>query len=214
MWKTPTFAVCLSSVHLKNIFDLCQIHRLRTDAEKMWSTNQVESTEVTLFFQAVPGALACSRLSDRREVAKKGSAWPGEEDSSSGRILVPRAVVSWLQIKPSGSGDENVRTVVVLFPQSPRVFRISFQDLCTLLSWSLKQAIPSGSAMLNFCITDHCTCFHYSVGLLSRVKPTNDTTTINENSLTFYYLRFRQGACGFKVIRSRISCTVISLENR
>ena len=90
MWKTPAFAVCLSSVHSKNIFDLCQIHGLRTDAEKMWSANQVKTTEVTLFFHIVPGALACSRLSDRREVAKKGSAWPGEEDSG-GLSPSPRA---------------------------------------------------------------------------------------------------------------------------
>lgn len=80
--------------------------------------------------------------------------------------------------------------------------------------WSLKQASYSEGISHAQRITDHCTCFQYSVGSLSRVKQTNDTTTINENSLMFYYLRFRQGACGCKVIRSRISRTVISLENR
>ena len=160
MWKTPAFAVCLSSVHSKNIVDLCQIHGLRTDAEKMWSANQAKGMEVTLFFHTVPGALACRRLSDSREVAKKGSAWPGEE----------------YMLEPGTGYSEGI---------------------------SHAQRI-----------TDHCTCFQYSVGSLSRVKQTNDTTTINENSLMFYYLRFRQGACGCKVIRSRISRTVISLENR
>lgn len=160
MWKTPAFAVCLSSVHSKNIVDLCQIHGLRTEAEKMWSANQAKSMEVTLFFHTVPGALACRRLSDSREVAKKGSAWPGEED----------------KLEPGTGYSEWI---------------------------SHAQRI-----------TDLCTCFQYSVGSLSRVKQTNDTTTINENSLMFYYLRFRQGACGCKVIRSRISRTVISLENR
>ena len=183
MWKTPAFAVCLSSVHSKNILNLCQIHGLRTDAEKMWSANQVKSTEVTLFFHTVHGALACSRLSYRREVAKKRSAWPGKEDSSGSLSPVPAR------------------------------FSHQFSRSLYITIWILEQAIPSGSAMLNFCITDHCTCFQYSVGLLSRVKPTNDTTTTNENSLTFY-LRLRQGPCGCKVIRSRMSRTVISLENR
>ena len=96
MWKTPAFAVCLSSVHSKNIVDLCQIHGLRTDAEKMWSANQAKGMEVTLFFHTVPGALACRRLSDSREVAKKEA-----------------------------------------------------RDLGKRTCWSLKQAIPRGSAMLN-----------------------------------------------------------------
>ena len=96
MWKTPAFAVCLSSVHSKNIVDLCQIHGLRTDAEKMWSANQAKGMEVTLFFHTVPGALACRRLSDSKEVAKKEA-----------------------------------------------------RDLGKRTCWSLKQAIPRGSAMLN-----------------------------------------------------------------
>ena len=52
--------------------------------------------EVTLFFHTVPGALACRRLSDSREVAKKEA-----------------------------------------------------RDLGKRTCWSLKQAIPRGSAMLN-----------------------------------------------------------------